>query len=173
MIVKMPRWNFDKFKGADDTLGLQMKSVGEVMAIGRTFPEALQKACQSLENDAIGLGYYGKSLMRNEQLIEKLKRPTWDRVFRIKDALMEGNSVKKIHEMTYIDRWFLNQINDIVLMEKKLMEYELNDVPELLLKDAKTMGFSDKQLAHFFGNCDEQDVYEKRKSRASCVPIRW
>ncbi|UYQ93001.1 carbamoyl-phosphate synthase large subunit [Chitinophaga horti] len=164
VIVKMPRWNFDKFKGADDTLGLQMKSVGEVMAIGRTFPEALQKACQSLENDAIGLGYYGKSLMKNEQLIEKLKRPTWDRVFRIKDALMEGNSVKKIHEMTYIDRWFLNQINDIVTMEKKLMEYELNDVPELLLKDAKTMGFSDKQLAIFFGNCEEEEVYEKRKA---------
>ncbi|WP_295126650.1 carbamoyl-phosphate synthase large subunit [uncultured Chitinophaga sp.] len=164
VIVKMPRWNFDKFKGADDTLGLQMKSVGEVMAIGRTFPEALQKACQSLENDAIGLGYYGKSLMKNEQLIEKLKRPTWDRVFRIKDALMEGNSVKKIHEMTYIDRWFLNQINDIVIMEKKLMEYELSDVPELLLKDAKTMGFSDKQLAIFFGNCEEDEVYEKRKA---------
>ena len=90
VIVKIPRWNFDKFKGANDTLGLQMKSVGEVMAIGRSFAEAIQKACQSLENEAIGLGYYGKSLMHTEELIEYIKIPKWDRIFRIKDALMAG-----------------------------------------------------------------------------------
>lgn len=164
VIVKVPRWNFDKFKGADQTLGLQMKSVGEVMAIGRTFPEALQKACQSLENDALGLGYYGKSAMKSEQLLERLKTPTWDRIFRIKDALMEGVSVKHIHQMTYIDKWFLNQINDIVNMEKQLMEYDLDTVPKELLNDAKRMGFSDMQLVHLFGNCEEDEVYEKRKS---------
>lgn len=164
VIVKMPRWNFDKFKGADQTLGLQMKSVGEVMAIGRTFPEALQKACQSLENDALGLGYYGKSAMKSEQLLERLKTPTWDRIFRIKDALMEGVSVKHIHQMTYIDKWFLNQINDIVTMEKQLMEHDLDTIPKELLSDAKRMGFSDMQLVHLFGNCEEHEVYEKRKA---------
>lgn len=164
VIVKMPRWNFDKFKGADDTLGLQMKSVGEVMAIGRTFPEAIQKACQSLENEAVGLGYYGKSLMKSEQLLEKLKRPTWDRIFRIKDALMEGMSVKSIHQITHIDRWFLHQINDIVTLEKQLLEHDLASVPVEMLKDAKQMGFSDKQLALLFGNCEEEEVYEKRKA---------
>ncbi|NLR60031.1 carbamoyl-phosphate synthase large subunit [Chitinophaga polysaccharea] len=163
VIVKMPRWNFDKFKGADDTLGLQMKSVGEVMSIGRTFPEALQKACQSLENDALGLGYYGKSLLKSEQLIEKLKRPTWDRIFRIKDALMAGVSVKHIHQLTYIDRWFLHQIQDIVNLEKQLLELDLQSVSVEMLKDAKKMGFSDKQLAILFGDCDEDEVYAKRK----------
>lgn len=163
VIVKMPRWNFDKFKGADDTLGLQMKSVGEVMAIGRTFPEALQKACQSLENDALGLGYYGKSLMKSEQLIEKLKRPTWDRIFRIKDALMAGVSVKHIHQLTFIDRWFLHQIQDIVNLEKQLLEHDLKSVPLEMLKDAKKMGFSDAQLSILFADCDEDEVYAKRK----------
>jgi carbamoyl-phosphate synthase large subunit len=164
VIVKVPRWNFDKFKGADETLGLQMKSVGEVMAIGRTFPEAIQKACQSLENEAIGLGYYGKSLMKSDQLLERLKTPTWDRIFRIKDALMEGVSVKTIQQLTHIDRWFLYQINDIVNLEKQLLEHDLHSVPADLLREAKRMGFSDKQLAHLFGDFEEDEVYEKRKA---------
>lgn len=163
VIVKMPRWNFDKFKGADQTLGLQMKSVGEVMAIGRTFPEALQKACQSLENDALGLGYYGKSQMKSEQLLERMKTPTWDRIFRIKDALMEGVSVKHLHQMTYIDKWFLNQINDIVTLEKQLMEHDLDTLPADMLREAKRMGFSDAQLVNLLGNCEEDEVYNKRK----------
>ena len=100
VIVKIPRWNFDKFKGANDTLGFQMKSVGEVMAIGRSFAEAIQKACQSLENNAVGLGYYGKSLMHAEEIVEYIKIPKWDRIFRIKDALMIGVSVKRICEST-------------------------------------------------------------------------
>src|SRR5690606_28338073 len=119
---------------------------------------AIQKACQSLENEAVGLGYYGKSLMKSEQLVEKLKRPTWDRIFRIKDALMEGMSVKSLHQATQIDRWFLHQINDIVTIEKQLMEHDLESVPEGLLKEAKQMGFSDKQLALLFGNCEEAEV---------------
>ncbi|PJJ74892.1 carbamoyl-phosphate synthase large subunit [Thermoflavifilum aggregans] len=164
VIVKMPRWNFDKFKGADDTLGLQMKSVGEVMAIGRTFPEALQKACQGLENEAIGLGFYsGNTNLKVDQLLEKLKRPTWDRVFRIKDALMLGVSIKTIHQLTYIDPWFLHQIQLIVDMEKKLTNYHLHNIPDELLREAKQLGFSDRQLAILL-RCDSEDeVYEKRK----------
>src|SRR6188472_779280 len=113
VIVKMPRWNFDKFKGADDTLGFQMKSVGEVMAIGRTFPEALQKACQSLENNATGLSFISTSRLKPEELMESLKRPQWDRVFRIKEAIAAGISIKTIRELTHIDRWFIYQIQEI------------------------------------------------------------
>src|SRR3954469_10824582 len=121
VIVKMPRWNFDKFKGANDTLGLQMKSVGEVMAIGRSFTEAMQKACQSLENNAVGLGYYGKSLMHGEDLLEYIKTPKWDRVFRIKDALMAGISVNTISKASNgIDRWFLYEIQKICDLEKEI-----------------------------------------------------
>src|SRR5205807_7516827 len=113
VIVKIPSWNFDKFKGANDTLGLQMKSVGEVMGIGRSFTEAIQKACQSLENEAVGLGYYGKSLMKSEEIIDYIKTPKWDRIFRIKDALMQGVTIKTIVQVTGIDRWFIYQIQNI------------------------------------------------------------
>src|SRR5207244_5825835 len=125
VIVKIPRWNFDKFKGADDSLGLQMKSVGEVMAIGRSFTEAIQKACQSLENNAVGLGYYGKSLMHADELLEYIKTPRWDRIFRIKDALMAGLSVGTISKATNgIDRWFLYEIQKICNLEKRIAKYD-------------------------------------------------
>ncbi len=164
VIVKVPRWNFDKFKGANDTLGLQMKSVGEVMAIGRSFPEALQKACQSLENEAVGLGYYGKSLMKSEEIVEYIKTPKWDRIFRIKDALMQGSTVKSIAQATGIDRWFLYQIQEICTIEKELLKHTLESLPENLLKEAKKMGFGDAQIAKILnGNCHEDEVYEKRK----------
>ena len=164
VIVKVPRWNFDKFKGANDTLGLQMKSVGEVMAIGRSFPEALQKACQSLENEAVGLGYYGKSLMKSEEIVEYIKTPKWDRIFRIKDALMQGSTVKSIAQATGIDRWFLYQIQEICTVEKELLKHTLESLPESLLKEAKKMGFGDAQIAKILnGNCHEDEVYEKRK----------
>lgn len=165
VIVKMPRWNFDKFKGADDRLGLQMKSVGEVMAIGRSFTEAVQKACQSLENNAVGLGYYGQSVKKSEELIEYIKIPKWDRIFRIKDALMAGVSVKTIVEATKIDRWFIYQIQDIVNMEKELSRYDLDALPSDLLKSAKRMGFGDEQIARIIkGDISEDAVYEKRKA---------
>ena len=141
VIVKVPRWNFDKFKGANDTLGLQMKSVGEVMAIGRSFTEALQKACQSLENEAVGLGYYGKSLMKTDELVEYIKVPKWDRIFRIKDALMAGVTVKTIAQATGIDRWFLFQIQKICDIEKELMNYTIESLPEVLLREAKKKWF--------------------------------
>lgn len=164
VIVKMPRWNFDKFKGANDTLGLQMKSVGEVMAIGRSFTEALQKACQSLENNAVGLGYYGKSQMHAEELLEYIKTPKWDRIFRIKDALLLGISVGTISKATGIDRWFVNEIRKIVDMEKEVSKYKLNTLPVDLLKEAKFMGFSDQQLSLIMQDGTDEKIYEMRKA---------
>ncbi|MBN8864782.1 MAG: carbamoyl-phosphate synthase large subunit [Sphingobacteriales bacterium] len=164
VIVKVPRWNFDKFKGANDTLGLQMKSVGEVMAIGRSFTEAIQKACQSLENNAVGLGYYGKSLMHADDLLEYIKTPKWDRLFRIKDALMAGISVGTISKATNgIDRWFLYEIQKIVNLEKRLEKYDLTTLPEELLREAKVNGFSDEQISRIIGHGNEEDIYQRRK----------
>src|SRR5215204_4133943 len=164
VIVKIPRWNFDKFKGANDTLGLQMKSVGEVMSIGRSFTEAIQKACQSLENNAVGLGYYGKSQMKAEELIEYIKIGKWDRIFRIKDALMLGVSVNTIAKATHIDRWFLYEIQKICNIEKELEKYGLNDLPIELLKEAKIHGSSDEQIGRILGDAEDEDIYEKRKA---------
>jgi carbamoyl-phosphate synthase large subunit len=165
VIVKMPRWNFDKFKGANDTLGLQMKSVGEVMAIGRSFTEAIQKACQSLENEAIGLGYYGKSLMKNEELMEYIKVPKWDRIFRIKDALMQGSTVRSIAAATGIDNWFLYQIRIICNIEKELLKHSIETISIELMKEAKQHGFSDMQISKLLtGNTNDDAVYEKRKA---------
>jgi len=163
VIVKMPRWNFDKFKGSNDTLGLQMKSVGEVMAIGRSFTEAIQKACQSLENNAVGLGYYGKSRMHAEELIEYIKVPKWDRVFRIKDALMLGVSVKTISQATGIDRWFIYEIRKICMMETEILKYKMDTLPDEVLKEAKNLGFSDIQIATIMQDGSEEAVFEKRK----------
>ena len=164
VIVKIPRWNFDKFKGANDTLGLQMKSVGEVMAIGRSFTEAIQKACQSLENNAVGLGYYGKSQMKAEELIEYIKVGKWDRIFRIKDALMLGVSVNTIAKVTAIDRWFIYEIQHICNIEKELEKYYLEDLPIDLLNQAKINGFSDEQISRIIKDGSEDEVYEKRKA---------
>lgn len=164
VIVKMPRWNFDKFKGADDTLGLQMKSVGEVMAIGRTFPEALQKACQSLENNATGLSFISTQRLKPEELLESIKRPTWDRIFRVKEAIAAGVSIKTIREITQIDRWFLYQIQDIVKLESRIAEIKhLDKMPDELLREAKQMGFSDEQIADLVKDCSAEEVYEHRK----------
>lgn len=164
VIVKVPRWNFDKFKGANDTLGLQMKSVGEVMAIGRSFTEAVQKACQSLENNAVGLGYYGKSQMHAEELIEYIKTPKWDRLFRIKDALMLGVSVSTVVKATRIDRWFIYEIQKICNIEKEIAKYKLESLPIELLREAKHHGFSDEQISRIMQDASEDAVYEKRKA---------
>ncbi len=164
VIVKIPRWNFDKFKGANDTLGLQMKCVGEVMAIGRSFNEAIQKACQSLENDAVGLGYYGKSLMKDEEILEHIKTPKWDRIFRIKDALMMGVSVNTIAKATGIDRWFIYEIQKICNLEKEIEKYDLETLPTKLLREAKMNGFSDEQISRITRHGSEEGVYTKRKA---------
>src|SRR5438045_7491636 len=144
-----------------------MKSVGEVMAIGRSFAEAVQKAFKSLENEAVGLGYYGKSMMYADEIIEYLKVPKWDRIFRIKDALMIGVSVRRICESTGIDRWFIYQIQKICNCEKEIAKYELETLPGDLLREAKQLGFGDEQLSRIMkdGSTDE-DVYLKRKSRS-------
>ncbi len=163
VIVKIPRWNFDKFKGANDTLGFQMKSVGEVMGIGRSFAEAIQKACQSLENEAVGLGYYGKSLMHSDELLEYIKIPKWDRLFRIKDALMAGASVKRICENTGVDRWFIYQILKICECEKKIATYDIGTLPDDLLTEAKHLGFSDEQIVRIMRDGDAEQLYVRRK----------
>lgn len=164
VIVKIPRWNFDKFKGADDTLGFQMKSVGEVMGIGRSFCEAIQKACQSLENEAVGLGYYGKSLMHAEEILEHIKTPKWDRVFRIKDALMLGVSVNTIAKATGIDKWFLHQIVKICDCEKEIAKFDdIQQLPDELLTEAKFLGFSDEQICRIMKDGTDEELYEKRK----------
>ncbi|MFN5375199.1 MAG: carbamoyl-phosphate synthase large subunit [Chitinophagaceae bacterium] len=164
VIVKVPRWNFDKFKGANDTLGLQMKSVGEVMSIGRSFTEAIQKACQSLENNAVGLGYYGKIMMHANDIVEYLKTPKWDRIFRIKDALMMGISVKTICQATLIDRWFIYEIQKIVDIEKEIAKYKFETLPIELIKKAKHHGFSDEQICRIMQDGTEDALYEKRKA---------
>ena len=162
VVVKIPRWNFDKFAGCDETLGLQMKSVGEVMSIGRTFIEALQKACQSLENDSIGLGADGRQWKKSEEILDRIQKPHWDRLFRIKDALTLGVPVKTIHKLTQIDVWFLNQINELVKTEMELRKYTLENIPADLLRDTKQKGYSDAQIAIIL-NDNEEAVYAKRK----------
>ena len=164
VIVKVPRWNFDKFKGADRRLGLQMKSVGEVMAIGRSFIEALQKACQSLEIGRAGLGADGRQSRNLDEIMNSLENPSWDRLFHIYDALSLGVPIESVRKATKIDRWFLNQIQEIVNLEVELRRYSLNNVPEEFFYTLKQKGFSDVQIAHVLGNVTEEDVYERRKS---------
>jgi carbamoyl-phosphate synthase large subunit len=141
-----------------------MKSVGEVMSIGRSFTEAIQKACQSLENNAVGLGYYGKSLMHADEIVEYLKTPKWDRIFRIKDALMMGISVKTICQATRIDRWFIYEIQKIVDIEKEIAKYKFETLPIELIKKAKHHGFSDEQICRIMQDGNEDALYEKRKA---------
>jgi carbamoyl-phosphate synthase large subunit len=162
VVVKIPRWNFDKFHGADRSLGLQMKSVGEVMAIGRNFQEALQKACQSLEIRRNGLGADGKSLTKQDELLHSLEHPTWNRIFHIYDSIKLGIPIKTIQKLTRIDRWFLKQIEELVEFEKKIGKYSLDDIPVALMKQAKEQGYADRQIAHLL-DCLESEVHTKRK----------
>lgn len=162
VIVKIPRWNFDKFEGADRTLGLQMKSVGEVMGIGRSFQEALHKATQSLEIKRNGLGADGKGYKNYEQIIDKLTNASWDRVFVIYDAIQMGIPLSRIHEITRIDMWFLKQYEELHLLEKEISTYTIATLPKDLLLDAKQKGFADRQIAHMMG-CLESQVYNKRE----------
>ena len=164
VIVKIPRWNFDKFKGANRELGLQMKSVGEVMGIGRSFIEALQKACQSLEIGRAGLGADGRQSRNLEEIMHSLEHPSWDRLFHVYDALSLGVPIESVRKATKIDRWFLNQIMDVVNMETELRRYSLNNIPEDFFFTLKQKGFSDTQIAYILGNVTEEDVYQRRKS---------
>ena len=161
VVVKIPRWNFDKFKGSDVQLGLQMKSVGEVMSIGRSFQEALQKACQSLEIGRNGLGADGKGEKDQDKILYELKHASSDRIFRVYDAMRIGIPIKKIHQITKIDFWFLNQIEELVVLEKEIEKYNIESVPNSLLLEAKMKGYADRQIAHLL-NCLESTVYERR-----------
>ena len=164
VIVKMPRWNFEKFHGADNTLGLQMKSVGEVMAIGRTFLEALQKACQSLENNRAGLGSDKKEWIRTEDILARLETASDDRIFRIKDAIRLGVPLKSIQKLTNIDPWFLYQIKKLDDAENRLMRYNVaEDIPKDFFRELKTMGYSDSQIAWTL-RINESEVTRVRKS---------
>jgi carbamoyl-phosphate synthase large subunit len=161
VIVKIPRWNFDKFEGADRTLGLQMKSVGEVMGIGRSFQEALHKATQSLEIKRNGLGADGKGYKNYEQIIEKLTFASWDRVFVIYDAIAMGIPLSRIHEITKIDMWFLKQYEELFHLEREISTYKVDTLPRELLLEAKQKGYGDRQIAHMMG-CLESQVHKLR-----------
>lgn len=161
VIVKIPRWNFDKFEGSDRTLGLQMKAVGEVMGIGRSFQEALHKATQSLEIKRNGLGADGKGYKNYDQIIEKLTHASWDRVFVIYDAIQMGIPLSRIFEITKIDMWFLKQYEELYMMEKEISKYTIDTLPRNLMLEAKQRGFADRQIAHML-ECLESQVYNKR-----------
>ena len=161
VIVKIPRWNFDKFKGSDRHLGLQMKSVGEVMGIGRNFQEALQKACQSLEIKRNGLGADGRELRDQEKILESLRHPSWNRLFHIYDAFKLGIPFSTIQNLSKIDKWFLNQIEELVVLETEIEKYKLDTIPASLLRTAKEKGYADRQIAHLLGAL-ESEVHKKR-----------
>ena len=161
VIVKVPRWNFDKFHGANRQLGLQMKSVGEAMGIGRNFQEALQKACQSLEIRRNGLGADGKELKKQDEILYSLEHPSWNRIFHIYDALKLGIPMKTVQKLTRIDRWFLKQIEELIELEKEISKYEIHDIPASLMRKAKEKGYADRQIAHLL-DCYESDVNKKR-----------
>ncbi len=161
VIVKIPRWNFDKFEGSDRTLGLQMKAVGEVMGIGRSFQEALHKATQSLEIKRNGLGADGKGYKDYNTIISKLTNASWDRVFVIYDAIQAGISLDRIYEITKIDMWFLKQYEELYQVEKEISNLDIDNIEYDTLLEAKQKGFADRQIA-FMLNCLESQVYKKR-----------
>ena len=161
VIVKIPRWNFDKFKGANKRLGFQMKSVGEAMGIGRCFQEALQKACQSLEVKRNGLGADGKELTNQQEILYSLEHASWNRLFHIYDAFRMGIPSSTIHKLTLIDNWFLNQIEELVILEKEIETFTIENISQDLLQEAKSKGYADRQIAHLL-RCLESEVYKKR-----------
>ncbi len=162
VIVKIPRWNFDKFPGSDRRLGFQMKSVGEVMGIGRSFQEALQKACQSLEINRNGLGADGRELRDQNAILHSLENPSWNRLFHIYDANKLGIPFKTIKEKTKIDDWFLRQIEDLVKLERRIEQFNIGNISKDLLFEAKQKGYADRQIAHLL-RCLESEVYKKRE----------
>jgi len=164
VVVKIPRWNFEKFTGSDQTLDTQMKSVGEAMAIGRTFQEALQKGLRSLEIGRYGLGADGHEKIDPGRLRERLITPHPERIFYIHYAIQTGMSVEEISALTHIDRWFIAQIEDLVHLEGRLRAFKLEGLPTELLLRAKRAGFSDVQLAHL---CDADTTGDGRGDRGA------
>jgi carbamoyl-phosphate synthase large subunit len=183
-VVKIPRWDFEKFKGVDETLGIQMKSVGEAMAFGRTFKEALQKALRSLEQGRDGLGADGKDPFQIEALTGaeaeewkervrvQLSKPHPENIFYLRAGLLLGISLEELHRITSIDPWFLHNIKQIVDLERELKGYSLQEtkpVPRELVLKAKQYGFSDRQLATLWKS-DEMAVRAFRK-RHGVLPV--
>jgi len=173
-VVKFPRFTFEKFPGTDDTLTTQMKSVGEVMAIGRTFKEALQKALVSLEIGKTGFDeiYTAYELQKEEvkeKIISYLKRPTDKRVWYIGEAFRAGFSVKDVHNYSKIDIWFLNNIYEIIKFEEKLKKLTIDNIDVETLKEAKELGFSDKRLGKLL-KCSEMDI-EKLREISEILPV--
>jgi len=165
VIVKMPRWNFEKFQGADDKLGLQMKSVGEVMAIGRNFLEALQKACQSQENNRSGLGADKKEWIRTEDILKRLENASDDRLFRVKDALRLGVPERTVHKLTKIDPWYLKQIKRLVKYDEQIARFNVpEDIPETFFREIKEVGYSDAQIAWLM-RIDNEDLITKQRKK--------
>lgn len=173
-VVKFPRFTFEKFPGTDDTLTTQMKSVGEVMAIGRTFKESLQKALNSLEIgksgfDEIYTSYELEKEEVKEKIISYLKRPTDKRMWYIGEAFRAGFSVKEVHSYSKIDIWFLNNIYEIIKFEEKLKNLTLRDINRDILKESKELGFSDKRLGKLL-RCSEEEI-EKIREKIEVVPV--
>ena len=162
VVVKFPRWAFEKFAGTDTSLTTRMKSVGEAMAIGRTFKEALQKSIRSLEIDRYGLGADGVNDIKEELLNDRLSIPNQDRVFYIKYALEMGRSVEDIYSFTKIDPWFLNNMAQLVEFEKSFEGCGLKGLDYEKIREAKRFGYSDRQLAHLC-KCKESEIRTLRK----------
>ncbi|MFT7363276.1 MAG: carbamoyl-phosphate synthase large subunit, partial [Algoriphagus sp.] len=148
-------------KGSDRRLGLSMKSVGEVMGIGRNFQEALQKACQSLEIKRNGLGADGKELKDQDKILYSLANPSWNRLFHVYDAFKLGISFRTIHDLTQIDKWFLKQIEELIHLEREIEKYGIDSIPAELMELAKKKGYADRQIAHLL-DCLESEVFDKR-----------
>jgi carbamoyl-phosphate synthase large subunit len=158
--VKIPRWNFEKFPQADTLLGTQMKSVGETMAIGRTFKEALQKGLRSLEIGRSGFDLPGLDAVQTEELLDRLARPSAERIFELGEALRRGVPVPDLHSVTGIDPWFLNQMKEITEAEASVSASGIGDADDM--RRLKRMGFSDRRLARLSGR-DEDDVRKQRR----------
>ncbi len=164
VVVKIPRWDFAKFPNSDPTLSTSMKSVGEVMALGATFKESLQKALRSLDVGVAGLETAGGKIhLDAERIIARLRTPSWDRIFYIRAALAQGMSVEEAARLTSIDAWFIEQIAQVVDCERRISEFALDDIPGALMREAKMQGFSDDQIGRTVGE-DGATVRAKRVS---------
>ncbi len=164
VVIKFARWAFEKFKGVEDRLGTQMRAVGEVMSIGKTYKEAFQKAIRSLETGRYGLGFAKNyNEMSKEELLRLLTSPSSDRHFIMYEALRKGASVKELHDLTKVKTWFITQMKELVKEEEELLEYRGGLPSDQLLISAKKDGFSDKYLSRLL-ELSEDEIRSRRKA---------
>jgi carbamoyl-phosphate synthase large subunit len=162
VVIKFARWAFEKFRGAEDKLGTQMRAVGEVMSIGKTYKEALQKSIRSLETGRYGLGFARDfSRRRVEDLLLMLEEPSSERQFVLYEALRKGASVAELHRLTHVKEWFLEQMKELVELEEKILAHRGARIPDALLRRAKQDGFADRYLARLLG-VEERAIREQR-----------